>query len=131
MEHTQEQIDLALPVYSMASIDSNPLNPYRLLVHYIKTNAYNSIEHSNISLSDFYYNYDNAARRELVESTIKKFNLPNLNVQFVDKPEHEKIFLEFKLILKKICRSKSFFVYLQYKFKISIANERLLVISVW
>lgn len=102
MEHTQEQIDLALPVYSMASIDSNPLNPYRLLVHYIKTNAYNSIEHSNISLSDFYYNYDNAARRELVESTIKKFNLPNLNVQFVDKPEHEKIFLEFKFYKENI-----------------------------
>lgn len=94
-----EELNLAAPVYSINSIDTYPLNPYRLLVYYIKTVSYNEIEHNNISLKDFYKNYSNTKRRELIDSAIAKLNLPNLNIEYVEKPEHEKIFLEF--LIKK------------------------------
>lgn len=92
----------AIPVYSINSIDNYPLNPYRLLVHYIKTTAYETIEHCNVSLRDFCNKLDFNQRKELIENSIKKFGYPDLSIKYLEKFEHEKIFFDFTFYKENI-----------------------------
>lgn len=95
----EDLLQIAAPVYSINSIDSYPLNPYRLLVHYIKTTAYDSIKHYNISLQDFYKNYNYDQRKEIFDNA---FRYPDLRFEYAEKFEHDKIFFDFKFYKENI-----------------------------
>ena len=93
----ENYLETASPVYSITSMDSYPLNPYRMFVHYICTNAINAIgEHIPMSLLQFSeLSYDE--RKTILLNKIKELNLSDLIIKFNEKPAHEKIFFEFNM----------------------------------
>lgn len=115
-------IEVAIPAYSILSLEGCNVNPYREFSFYCKNTIYpNLSKYYNLSLKDLYA-MTNKERINFVNSLNEI--MPNAKFTIDEKPPHEKIFLKFDVSIEnRNIASVIFYTHYSYSSSLSVTSN--------